>query len=170
MPIKWIGGILVILACGGCGFSMAAGCRREERMLGSLLHVLEFMESELEYRLTPLPQLCRDAAGQTGGSLARVLEALAGELEGQISPDAGCCMAAALGQVQELPWSVRGILGDFGRSLGRFDLPGQMRELEAIRSQCQRKLEALRAGQTQRIRSYQTLGICAGIALAILLM
>ncbi len=168
MPIKWIGAILVIVSCGCYGFSMAASCRREEGMLTRLLHILEFMESDLEYRLTPLPQLCREAAGQGTGVLKRVFEHLAMELENQISPNAGCCMDVALSKVRDMPQSVYSVLSDFGRCLGHFDLNGQLRELKAVKLQCRQKPEDLHAHRDQRIRSYQTLGICAGIALAIL--
>ena len=169
MPIKWIGAVLVILSCSGCGFSMAAACKREEAMLVRLLHILEFMESELEYRQTPLPTLCR-LAGENAGNLKRVLDHLARELESQISPNAACCMDAALAQCRDLPRSVRSLFEQLGSCLGCFDLNGQMRELEAVRHHCEQALEQLRLHQNQRIRTYQTLGICAGIALAILLI
>ncbi len=170
MTVKVIGAILVIVGCAGYGFAMAAGCRREEKMLTQLLHILEFMESELEYRLTPLPQLCRDCSGQCESALKKVFWGLAQELENQISPDAACCMDAAVAGVRELPVSVHTLLSALGRSLGRFDLNGQMRELEAVRLQCAGMLEDFRGNRDQRIKSYQTLGICAGVALAILLI
>ncbi len=168
MTVKWIGAILVIVSCGGYGFSMAASCRREETMLTRLLHILEFMESDLEYRLTPLPQLCREAAEQGTGTLKRVFEHLAQELDNQISPNASCCMDVALSKIRDIPLPVYTVLTDFGRCLGYFDLKGQLRELTAVKLQCRQKLEDLHAHRDQRIRSYQTLGICAGIALAIL--
>ena len=59
MSYKWIGAILIIVSCGVCGFSVAAGKRREERLLSQLMDVLQFMEADLQYRLTPLPELCR---------------------------------------------------------------------------------------------------------------
>ena len=55
-----------------------------------------------------------------------------------------------------------------GTSLGRFDLTGQLNGLEQVRSHCRRELEALAGNRDQRVRGYQTLGICAGAALAIL--
>ncbi len=168
MTVKVIGAVLVIVACGGYGFSLAGRCRREEALLVRLLQILVWMESELEYHLTPLPQLCRDISEQCQGSLKRVFSGLATELENQISPDAACCMEAALAKVRDLPLSVHNLLSALGRGLGRFDLSGQIRELEAVHLQCAGQLEAFRGNRDQRIRSYQTLGICAGIALVIL--
>ena len=158
----------MIVACGGTGFSLAAGHKKTEDMLRQLISALNYMECELQYRLTPLPELCRQAAGETKGALRQVFMRLAMELEQQVSPDAASCMGAALAQVQELPRSIRGILKELGRSLGHFDLPGQMKGLESVRAACRRELDGLEKNRDVRLRSYQTLGLCAGAALAIL--
>lgn len=170
MMWKWIGAILVITGCGGFGFSLAASYKKEELALRQLIHVLNYMECELQYRLTPLPELCRQAGAEAGGPVQRVLTALAEELEHQISPDAASCMTAALRSIPELPRSLRSLFRALGQTLGRFDLPGQLQGLEAVRSDCRRALEALTKNRDVRIRSYQTLGLCAGAALAILFL
>ena len=69
MSYRWIGAILIIAGCSSCGFSVAAGKRKEEKLLYQFLHILQFMESELRYRVTPLPELCRMAAGEVTGIL-----------------------------------------------------------------------------------------------------
>ena len=55
MSYKWVGAVLVIAACGGFGVSLAAGHRRQERLLRLLLRARHTMRWELQYRLTPLP-------------------------------------------------------------------------------------------------------------------
>ena len=55
-----------------------------------------------------------------------------------------------------------------GRWLGRFDLDGQLKGLDAVRQECRRHLEELNNNREVRLRSYQTLGLCAGAAIAIL--
>ena len=168
MSMKWIGAILVIAGCGGVGFSMAAAFKREEWALRSLVSALEYMSCELQFRLTPLPDLCRGAGKSCRGIVGSVLTELAGELENQISPDPDSCMYAALSRAEYLPKRTAEALRMLGTSLGRFDLQGQLQGLEQVRSHCHRELERITAGRDQRIRSYQTLGICAGAALAIL--
>ena len=46
------GAALVIAGCGGFGFSIASGYKREEGILRQLLRALNYMEWELQYRLT----------------------------------------------------------------------------------------------------------------------
>ena len=57
-----------------------------------------------------------------------------------------------------------------GRSLDRFDLAGQLKGIAATRSACRREVGALLENRDLRLRSYKTLGLCAGAALAVLLI
>lgn len=168
MSFKWIGALLVIASCGGVGFSMAAACKREEWTLRSLIGALDYMACELQFRLTPLPELCRQAGREQRSVIGKVLTQLAAELESQICPDADSCMYAAISRTEHLPQTSAEALRMLGTSLGRFDLQGQLSGLEQVRSFCRRELEKMDRSKDQRVRSYQTLGVCAGAALAIL--
>ena len=70
---------------------------------------------------------------------------------------------------RELPRCVRRNLKQLALSLGRYDLEGQLQGLEMVRQQCRKDLEELESDRFDRMRSYQTLAVCAGAALAILL-
>lgn len=168
MSIKVIGAIMVILGCGSFGFKLAANHLREEKTLRQLIAVLDYMECELQYRLTPLPVLCRQAAAESTGPLCQVFLFLALELEDQISPDVERCMTAALHKAKDIPILTQTGLLLLGRSLGRFDLDGQIKGLEAVRQECRRNLDNLNQNRDIRLRSYQTLGLCAGAAIVIL--
>lgn len=168
MNIRIAGAILVILGCGSVGFMIAASYRTEEKVLRQLLGALDFMQCELQYRLTPLPDLCRNVGGASAGHIRTVFISLAAELEDQISPDVERCMDHVLSVYKELPRLSRQALELLGRSLGRFDLEGQLKGLEAARQECRRCIEELTKNKTVRLRSYQTLGLCAGAAMAIL--
>ena len=141
MSYRWFGAALVIAGCGGFGFSIASGYKREEGILRQLLRVLNYMEWDL-----------------------------ARELEWQTAPDAASCMTAALKRSHELPRRIRGIMKQLGHTLGRFDLPGQKQGLEEVKEACRMELEALGKNRETRLRSYGTLGLCAGAALAILFL
>ena len=168
MIIKWIGAVCVLAACGGFGFQIAAAQKKEEGSLRQLLRILDYIECELQYRLTPLPELCRNAAQECSGALHFLFQQLGTELEEQISPNVSSCMQAALAVTERLPKQTTEVLSLLGESLGKFDLSGQLRGLEGIRSECHRRLDALSENQDVRLRSYKTLGLCAGAALVIL--
>ena len=168
--MKWIGALLVVFGCGGFGSMLVFNHKKTENTLRQLITALDFMECELRYRLTPLPQLCRQTAAERTGIVRVLFSNLAQELEDQVSPDVQCCMNAALVKTGELPSQVRQILKILGQTLGRFDIDGQLKGLNAARSECRRALEELTRDKDLRLRSYQTLGLCAGAALAILFL
>ena len=168
MTPKLLGALMIVAACGGMGFSLAAGHRQRERMLQQLIQAVEFMTCELQYRQTPLPQLMRLCAEETGGLIRKAFSELAQELERQLAPDAACCMAAAVERIPKLPAAIREKLLLLGRSLGRFDLSGQLAGLEAVAQLCKRDLQGLLVNRDARLRGYMTLGLCAGVALVIL--
>jgi stage III sporulation protein AB len=168
MTVKILGAALILGACGCMGISLAGAHRQKERMLQQLIHAVEWMSCELQYRQTALPQLLLMGAEETTGVIRRVFTELAQELEGQLAPDAACCMAAVLARMPKMPANVREKLLLLGRSMGRFDLSGQLSGLEAVSQLCKRDLGGLLVNRDARIRSYVTLGLCAGIALVIL--
>ena len=169
MNLKWIGTLLIVFGCGGFGFRMAASHRQQEKELRALLSALEMLSSELRYRLTPLPELSLLAARSLQGPIGSLFRSLHKELERQIAPDASCCMSAAVANSCLAP-TTRHLLLSLGRSLGRFDLEGQLQGIEAIRHEAALTLDKLTKDREVRLRSYQTLGLCAGAALAILLL
>jgi stage III sporulation protein AB len=168
MSLKIIGAILIIAVCGGFGYAMAAAHRSEEKAIRQMQAALDYMKCELQYHLTPLPDLCRQASKQAEGCVMGLLELLAGELENQISPDASCCMVAAIEKIPALPGRCTEAARMLGRSLGRFDTQGQLQGIEGVRQFCRRNLDELANGREQRLRNYQTLGLCTGAALVIL--
>lgn len=168
MTVKMIGVILVIISCGYVGFKIAANHRQEENALRQLMNILDFMENELKYRLTPLPELCRQVAKEFNDMPGCVFCCLAPEMDKQISPDISHCMDSVLRKTKGVPSITYKELELLGKNMGRFDLEGQLKGLEAVREDCRRNLELLSENRENRLRSYQTLGLCAGAALAIL--
>ena len=165
--LRLMGAGCIVAGSGAFGFAMAAASRKEERQLRQVLGILEYLSCELSYRMTPLPNLCRCAAEGRGGVVSEFFLELARELEMQTEPDAQSCMKSILART-EFPSSLKRILSELGQTLGRFDLPGQLRGLELGIRETEQALRMIRDGAPERRRSWQTLGICVGSALAIL--
>lgn len=168
MNFKLIGAVLILVVCGGMGFKKAAAYRLEVKSLRQLCAVLEHMECQMLYRLTPLPELCRQACTVSSGALKRFFSILAQELDNQAAPDVACCVDAALYKVSGIPSATRSAIIKLGASLGAFDLEGQLKGFAAVKEECKQTLELLTQNQDVRLRGYQTLGLCAGAAVVIL--
>lgn len=168
--MKWMGAFLIL----GCslyfGFHFSNCLSQEILCLRKLICAIDFMACELQYKLTPLPELCRQTAGECTGRLRYIFNAFADELDNQISPNVKLCMNCVLAKQTNLPKSSRKCLEHFAASMGRFDLTGQIKALEAVREMSRKQLEALEIGKESRIRIYKTLGICTGAAVVILLV
>lgn len=168
MVLKIVGAVLVVVSCGGVGFKIATNYRRDENALQQLVGILDFMHCELQYHLTPLPSLCRQVAADFGNMPGHLFEELAQEMEAQTSSNIGQCMTSVISKNRTIPAITRNQMMHLGNSMGRFDLDGQLKGLEAVRQDCIRFLEEMRNNRDVRLRSYQTLGLCVGGALAIL--
>lgn len=168
MNLKWIGAALIIASCSLIGFSISASFRREEQELQQLAVAMDYMVCELRCRMSALPELCRIAGSESKGRIGKLLLNLGEYLDTQSAPDAKGCLDLASGAAEQFSPRMLQAIGLLGSSLGRFDLEGQLEGLESVRSFCRSQLEILANGRDTRLRSYQTLGICAGAALAIL--
>lgn len=170
MDCKWIGAVLIMVGCGGFGLALCAQHRAEEASLLKLIRALDYMACELQFRLTPLPELCRMAGRESSGQVGKVLSNLAVALDSGVDSDVAAALDRILTDFPELPSKTRGNLNLLGSSLGRFDLEGQKSGLDSVRGACRRDLEELNRNRENRLRSYQTLALCTGAALAILLI
>lgn len=169
MYLKLLGALLILAGCGGYGVMLAVNHRREVASLRQLKGAADKMICELEYRLTPLPELCIFASQQTKGPLSQYFRVFADVIQEQVSPDISQCTTEALRRTAGLPGQTVLQLQTLGQTLGRFDLTGQIHVLHQCAQSCKNQLEVLEYQQPQRLRSYQTLGFCTGAALAILL-
>ena len=170
MTVKAIGMLLIAGGCSAYGFLMALFWIREERILRQLMETLEFMRCDLQYHVTPLPDLCRNVSNRMHGTIRCYFDSLAVELEKQYLPDAAVCAETAAVTLGNLPERIKRAFELLGTSLGQFDLEGQLLGLESVRAYCRAELESMAVNRNERLRSYRTLGICMGIALAIILV
>lgn len=161
---------MIICGCGGVGFTMIRYYKKQEKTLQDLCHSLEWMILELDYHMPALPAVCRGAANISTGCISKVFLCLADELDRQITPDAHTCMMVAISRVSDIPERTIVHLKDLGTSIGKFDLQGQIVGLKTILIMCKGELQVMKKGSEVRLRNYQTLGLCAGAALVILLL
>lgn len=168
MTIKLIGAFFVILGCGGFGFLVAHNVRKETMCLRQFIIALDYMECELNYRLTPLPQLCTMTATVVTGPIQQYFVFLAEELKNQTAFSAQMCALAAMDRCTSIPASICRNIEVLAHSLGTFDIAGQLKSIRVINEECKRALELISQDQGPKLRSYKTLALCAGAALVIL--
>lgn len=168
MAVKIVGALLVLMGTGGIGYLKCQGYRREISAIGELVTALDWMGWELQDKLLPVQCLCQSAAEHCNGKVQKVLISLGQELENRIAPDVLCCMEIAIKRVDGIPPATKAHLIQLGRCLGKMDLQGQLSSLEGLKVGCEKDLEFLERNRQLRLRNYQTLGFCGGVALVVL--
>ncbi len=169
--MKLLGALLITICCGWFGFSLAIAHRKEERNLRQLISSLEYMMCEIQYRLSSLPELCVQAANICEkGTVRDFFIALREELNQQAFAEVQPCLLAALDNTPKLTTKTRECILEVAKELGKFDIDGQLSALESSRIFCKEQLDKHCLGKDEQRRSYQTLGICAGAALVIILI
>lgn len=168
--IQIVGALLVICGCAGVGYALSYHLRREEKSLEELQQCLDWMICEMNYQMPPLSHLFRGAAGTCKGVLSQFMECFAQELEHHTFPNVNECMERTLSTMTNIPEKTVANLKTLGTSLGQFDLDGQLDRLQACSALCKQDLARMKLDQDVRIRNNQTLSICAGVVLVIILL
>ena len=168
--MKWLGAILVIVGSSGWGILLAANHQNEERQLRHLLDGFSLLERELRFRMWPLSMLFCQVAEKAEGEMVSIFRDLGAALQQQEDANGGMCMDKVLARHSDLSPITRAILASFGRSLGAYDLDGQLKQIECCKKEALEALDRHCEGKQARLRCYRTIGICAGCALALLLM
>lgn len=169
--IKLLGAALIVIAAGSVGIRMAQSVRAEDRNLRQLQRALELMLCEVQGCLTPAQQLCEHAAQLCRGQLRELLEDCAAGIGAQEAPDIGRIMESALiRHAQQLSVSCVCHLRELGAVLGKYDAREQTMALQSLIGRVEDSIRQLQMGKADRCRSYEVLGVCAGCALAILLL
>ena len=166
---KWIGAGLVFAGCTGAGFLKASAYRREERLLADTYRLLEQMENELSFRVSDVYILC-DLSRNFSKELASFYDAVKENLLNQSADTVSDAMEIVCREGNSLPQSVYEMQFLLGQTLGQYDLEGQLREISSVKEICRQKLTALQDNREDKLKSYQTLGLCAGAALALMLL
>jgi len=169
MLFKLMGAGMIVVGSGGCGALLAREYIQEEKCLGALHRLVTSMAEELRGRRSSLPELFYFGAELSGTVIGSIASDMARELEAQVTPDAASCLAVVMKRYS-LPPKTQELLMELGRGLGVFDLPGQLRELEAVGEKCAKLSEQMAAERDSRVRVMRAMGLCAGAAAAVLLM
>lgn len=168
--LKLIGSVLIVFGAGSFGISKAVRFFKQVRQLGEFVNALELLKCEMNYTLLPSTELCRVTAERIGATAGKFLLHYADALERNLTREKA--VRAAMGQTQGLSLSAdaqMALLELFG-NFGRYDLEGENRLLALTQSRLKKTLEQYESDKKPLVKGYAALGICTGIALAILLI
>lgn len=166
--MKLAGMIVIITAAGSVGFRISAQLKSKCRLLETLLRLLGMMKQEICVYATPLAQVFGLLATASDGILERVFSATAKEMNRQPWSTPHRAMTQALEHEREE--LLNQVLLPLCMQLGKYDWDAQRLAVEAAEQQTLALLHQLEQERSLKSKTYQTLGICAGLAVSVLLL
>lgn len=167
--LKLLGGALIVAAAGWTGGAPVLRLRRQMKVLEELDGALVMMRAELTSHLTPLPDLFKKLELSGSGICAALFGAISADMLSKPEATPLQLMRTHLPMLQLEPRE-NAFLLELANALGSYDLESQQRMLDATQARLQQAL--VRCGKRIESvgRSWSTLGVCTGLALAIVLV
>lgn len=172
MVLRWMGMALILTSASALGFGAALQVKQTKEQLQQLHDALGILKCEMQYSMSTLPQLCSLAANVVKGPVRTLFLNFSRELCQRQTMEPAQAMRTAIAQTKrlQLPKEILFCLLELGQTLGQFDVEGQGAVLEQSRQRIQNCLHTYEQEAPRRCRSYQTLGVCAGLAVIILML
>lgn len=170
--MKLAGVVFIIASAGSVGWQLAAALKSRCRLLRQLLAAMQILKNEISVCATPLPQAFALMAVSAAGPVERVFSAMARELERQRWLTVPAAMDRALENEKELRREpeICQALRLLAAELGKYDRQTQVQSISLTISRLEELLAGAEQERTARTRTYELLGLCAGISIAILLL
>lgn len=168
--IRLLGAILIVTGCGSIGFIIANRLLYEISITKRFISIMEFWKNSLIYHHTTLPELCKKAHSMDSTVIGEFFGLLGEQLNKQGTSDAASCVEYILSISRNVPHCCKVLIKELSIGLGSFDLNGQTQLIDSVLDAANNTLRSLSENLTVRLRSYRTLGICAGFAIAILII
>lgn len=167
---RLIGAVLVAGGCAAIGWQAAARLRERAAALSSLLGALELMESEIQYRLTPVPELMLLLSRQAAPPARALFEACRDRLGQRREESFDAIWSHSLTALPLLRRAEAETLLELGGVLGRYDVEGQERAIAYTRRRLESFLREAEEDRKRRGKVYRALGVAAGLCAAIILI
>lgn len=166
--IRWLGFILVFSGGAATGILMAHSVRRKLEIYRELISALELMRGEIEFRLTPLGEICKQLSSVCKKPLSLIFSHVADDFISAPGRPSGVQMRRAL-RGQTLPEAAKVVLTELFDSFGKQDIYAQLRAIDLAERRIQLTLDELQREKKERCQTYRTIGVCTGLAVAVIL-
>ena len=167
MSLAW----LCILCAGGLGFLKGQRLRKRIRILERIVRLLDHMERELEFGREPLPEVFKKLSEKNTGELKAFLEHAAVQMQQGKDNIAAVFAENVRTYLSEGDLFAEDLqrLYALGSELGYPDRQLQIHTVAVYRQEIKELLDELKKQYPQSCRLFRTLGMAAGILLAVLL-
>ena len=171
--LKLLGAVMIIGACSALGLSVKQRMRLHLRALDAMIAMLQYISSELQCRMTPLPELIITLSQSEDPITRKIFGVMRRKMEqddGLSLPYKWCRAFQGCREAVGLEEEETRLLCDMSAFLGKYDAAQQVKSLEYVR----RRLCDLRLSAVEELRNkgnlYRTCGIALGIVTVLVLL
>lgn len=173
MWIKLCGAILVLISCGGIGFSVAGEMEKRIHQLQELRAIFLLQRGEIRYRHASLPEAFQSASGRCSKTFFPFFDGIYRALEDKVWDSfemAYSEVEAKTLQQTALNLEDRDKLKQFARMVGDMDIKMQLDALDWYLEQSDQVLSELLPVAAKKEKVIKCIGVLTGIFLVVLLM
>ena len=143
------------------GLGLARTVRRQQAQTLAFIDAVLRIRHELQYRLTPLPDVFLALQESREAAVAAFFSGLACSLSAADTCPVGYAC---------IPAGVRTALMSLFDTLGKYDLDGNLQALDLALRRLREEARQLQGSAAARCKTYVTLGVCTGLAVAVILI
>lgn len=170
MTLRLIGALVICLGSSCLGFSAAGSVKRSAKTLRQLKQALEMMRCEVSYTLTPIARICEIICSSSEGEVRCLFEKLTDVYSRPLPENEDWAKKLTASCLKSIPAQPQDAMTELISSFGRFGAAEQLRLIDLTLEKLCAAAEQQEAEKQQRCRCYQSLGICTGLAVAILVL
>jgi len=167
---KMLGIVMIVCSCTAMGFLASSRLSLRIKSLGELIMALEIAESEIFFKLSPIPQIMKSAANATGGGVREMFLELYQKTNIVSSSTFSEKWLSVLKKSQDRlglsPGDIE-VLSELSTFLGRYDAERQTNSLAYIRRRLETALADAEEEQKSKGKIYRALGAASGLIIAI---
>lgn len=171
--IRVFGAVLLSVSCAGLGLLESLRLKKRVDQLRVLIRIASFLEGEIAFARTTLPEALRAVGGRTAAPFSEFLSELARQLETSSGKTFGELLRQSVAVHLKGTELCREDLEDFCEAavhLGYLDGKMQVHILETYQKEQEQKVLRLMGELPAKQKLFQSLGILGGIFLVILLL
>lgn len=169
--MKIIGAVVVIIAGGMSGLTVARRYSSRPQELRSIQSALQMLETEIAYAATPLPDALEQIARRCDRSVLLLFERTCEALRSMDGCTAGEAWEKALTEFyrqSSLTGSDLAVLSSFGRSLGISDREDQVKHLHLVMEQMKLQIESAVREAEVNVKIWNYLGFLGGLLVVLI--
>lgn len=171
--IKIIGSILIIISSSGIGYILGKDFSKRAAQLKLLRMSLQMLETEIEYSSTPLPYAFETISKRSASPVKEIFRAVSESLKGKRFITVGDAFEKALYECSDITCFKKEdieILKSFAQSIGCSDKEGQEKSFHLVIKQLEGQQDRAEESRAKNEKMYKSLGLLAGLAIAIILL